>query len=222
VGAVVAVTALGEWVAFRTREGGTAAFWATALGPLAIVAALGVARAARDGDLQTLFRPVWGDATRGIASAGVLFAAALLFTRAVAPMVSSRVAWTARIYLAIGDPRWLQVHAALVGAVIVLAAAAEEVAWRGLVTRLIAERVGSRYAWVWAAVPYAAAQLPTVWALADREAGPNPLIVACALMCGLVWGALTRWTGRLIPAILSHAVFDWCLVMVFPLWGYGA
>ena len=53
----------------------------------------------------------------------------------------------------------------MVGTVIAMAAA-DEVLWRGFVTRLIAERVGSRTAWLYAIVPYALAQVPTMWALA--------------------------------------------------------
>jgi membrane protease YdiL (CAAX protease family) len=72
---------------------------------------------------------------------------------------------------------------------------------------------------VWAAVLYASAHAPTLWALRDPKAGLNPLLVAAALAAGLVWGAMTRYFERLPPAIVAHALFDWALVMMFRLWG---
>ena len=83
--------------------------------------------------------------------------------------------------------------------VVLLAAAAEEIVWRGLVTRLIAERVGSRWAWAWAAIPYALAHVPTAWSLRDPEAGLNPLLILGALGLGLVWGGLARSQRRIAP-----------------------
>jgi membrane protease YdiL (CAAX protease family) len=106
---------------------------------------------------------------------------------------------------------------AAAGAVIA-AAVAEELVWRGMVTQLLAERVGSRMAWVWAAVLYALAYAPTMWALRS-SAGLNPLLVGAALGAGLLWGAMARAFGRLAPGVLAHALFDWAVVMMFPLWG---
>jgi membrane protease YdiL (CAAX protease family) len=47
----------------------------------------------------------------------------------------------------------------------------------------------------------------------------NPLVVAAALGGGLLWGAMARAFGRLFPSVLAHVVFDWAVVMMFPLWG---
>jgi len=80
-------------------------------------------------------------------------------------------------------------------AAIVVAATAEEIVWRGLVTRLVAEAVGSRTAWIWAAVLYALAQAPTIWLLRDPVAGANPLVVFAALALGLVWGSWRACSG---------------------------
>lgn len=222
IASIVVLIGAGMQLAFGWDRGGAGPFWLGAIGPVVLVAAYALLRAARDGVLAQMVRPVWGDATRGIGSAALLVAAAMALVHVIAPVASPRVAWTARVYLVLGDPRWLRVHASTVAGVVLLVAAAEEIVWRGLVTRLIAERAGSRHAWVWAAVAYALAQVPTMWALRDPEAGLNPLIVLAALGCGLAWGAMARWTGRLIPSFLSHMAFDWCVIMVFPLWGFGA
>jgi membrane protease YdiL (CAAX protease family) len=43
-------------------------------------------------------------------------------------------------------------------------------------------------------------------------------VVIAALGCGLVWGVLVARTGRLPVAIVSHALFTWCVVLQVPLW----
>ena len=102
---------------------------------------------------------------------------------------------------------------------IIVIAIAEEVLWRGLVVSLLEEMIGSRRAWVWAAVLYSVAHAPTIWALRDPVAGPNPVIVLAALGCGLVWGGMARSFERLLPGIFSHVLFDWTVIMMFRLWG---
>ena len=216
--AVVVFIAAGMHFAFDLDRAGARSFWAYAILPTVLVAVVALVRAARDGELGELVRPAWGDATRGLLSAALIFGAAAAFVHVVVPHGSPRESWLARLYLQLGDPTWLRAHAGVIALVVLVAAAAEEIVWRGLVTRLIAERVGSRTAWAWAAIPYALAHLPTVWALEDPVAGPNPLLVFAALALGLVWGGMARVTSRLVPSILSHAAFVWCALMVFRLW----
>jgi membrane protease YdiL (CAAX protease family) len=208
-------------IAFSVDRAGTLAFWGWAAGPTVCVAAFALWRAHRDGELAGWMKPVWGDPTRGIASAALLVGAAIAFVHTVAPVGSPRESWLARLYLQFGDPAALRAHALEVGLAVTVAATAEEIVWRGFVARLVAESVGSRTAWIWAAALYAIAQLPTVWALADPVAGPNPVLVLAALALGLVWGSMARFFGRLTPSILSHAAFDWCVIMMFRLWGPG-
>ena len=96
--------------------------------------------------------------------------------------------------------------------------AAEEIVWRGLAASLVAEVIGSRWAWAVAGLLYAVAYVPTMWALASPTS-INPLLPVAALGGGLVWGWMARRTGRLPPAIIAHALFDWCVVVMFRLWG---
>jgi len=221
IAATVLVAGAGSKLAFDLDRAGSLSFWAYAIVPTLVVAIVACVRAGRDGELVDLLRPEWGDATRGIMSAALLLAGAVAVIHLVAPVGSPRESWTARLYLQLGDPRWLRAHMALVTTFLVVAAAAEEIVWRGLVTRLIAEKVGSRFAWVWAALPYSLAMVPTAWALRDPVAGLNPLLILGALGLGLVWGGIARFSGRLTPSILSHAAFDWCVIMMFRLWGSG-
>ena len=217
-GVVTLVVAAGGYFGFQLERAGSVAFWALAVGPSVAFAVLAAGYAWRRGELGTWLRPAWGDATRAVLVAAILFAASYALARSFTG--TPRESWLARMYLQIGDPKALKEHMAEVAAVIVVAAVAEEMVWRGLVTRLLEDTLGEKWAFAWAAVPYALAHLPTLYTLRDPDAGLNPLLPAAALGAGLVWGFVTkRSSGRLIPAIISHALFDWVVVMPFRLWG---
>lgn len=206
-------------VAFQLDKAGTPAFVAWAVGPSVLLAVVGIWRAHQDGVLPEWVSVRSGDFSRGFAAAGALFGLSWVFTRFVTPAGSARSSWLARIYLQLGDPTALRKHVAIVVAVLVVVAIAQEVVWRGLVTSLAAEVVGSRRAWILAAFLYAASFGPTVWALRDPVAGANPLVVLAALGTGLAFGAMTRSFGRLLPAVFAHVLFDWTVLMMFRLWG---
>ncbi|MCL2725688.1 MAG: CPBP family intramembrane metalloprotease [Polyangiaceae bacterium] len=187
--------------------------------PTVVLAALGAARAQHDGVLKDWMSVRAGDFTRGFLGAAILFGAAWGFTRIVAPAGSVRESWLARIYLQLGDPSILRKNVALVVLVLIVIVIAEEILWRGLVTALLAEKIGSGRAWVWAAALYAIAHAPTAFVLRDSAAGYNPLVMVGALGGGLVWGFLARKFGRLLPGIFAHMLFDWTVLMTFRLWG---
>jgi membrane protease YdiL (CAAX protease family) len=238
----VLVTALASYFAFLPRGQGMVTFWLLAGGPTLVLGVLAAAWAKHEGLLREWLTPRWGDFSRGVASAVLLFGVAWAFTRLVAPVGSPREVWLVTLYGQIGDPRVLQAHAPLVAVGIAVVALAEELVWRGLVTQLLADRVGTRTAWIWAAVLYALAFVPTAWALRAGGVGVgsavgvggavgvgvamgrsgaslDPLLILAALGAGLLWGAMARAFGRLTPGVLAHALFDWALVMMFPLWG---
>jgi uncharacterized protein len=217
--AAVLVTGVSSQLAFSPDRSGTVAFWALALGPTVLLAAAASVWAQREGYLAEWLQPRWGDFTRGVLGAVALFGAAWGVTHVLAPVGSPREIWLVSLYGQIGDPRVLQVHAPLVALAVAAAALAEEVVWRGAVTQLLAERVGSRTAWIWAAGLYALALVPTAWALRSGG-GLNPLLVIAAAGAGLVWGAMARAFGSLTPSILAHALFDWAALMMFPFWGH--
>ena len=216
---IVLTIAVASHFAFDvTRAGSTKVFLIMAV-PTVALAIAGVVRAANDGVLKEWTRTRSGDFTRGFAAAAVLFGACFAFTRTFMPLHSDRSSWLARLYLQLGDPATLRQSVAWVVLAIVVLAVSEELLWRGLVTSLLEELIGSRRAWVWAAVLYALAQVPTVWALRDPVAGPNPLILMIALAAGLVGGGMARKFGRLLPGVFSHVLFLWTVVMMFRLWG---
>jgi membrane protease YdiL (CAAX protease family) len=218
----VLATGVTSYFAFRPQNSGTVAFWVLAGGPQLLLAAVAASWAKREDLLREWLSPRWGDFSRGVAGAALLFGVAWALSRVVAPIGSSREIWLVTLYGQIGDPKLLQAHAPAVAAAILAVALAEEVVWRGMVTQLIADRVGTRTAWMWAAGLYALAYAPTAWSLradAAPGAGLNPTLCVAALGAGLLWGAMARAFGRLAPGVLSHALFDWAVVMMFRLWG---
>jgi membrane protease YdiL (CAAX protease family) len=217
----VLVTALSSYFAFLPQSSGTVAFWVLAGGPTLVLAAVGASWAHREDLLRDWLSPRWGDFSRGVVAAVLLFGIAWAFVRIVMPVGSPREVWLVSLYGQIGDPRLLQQHAPAIGAVIFAVALAEEIVWRGMVTQLLADRVGSRTAWIWSAVLYALAYVPTAWSLraAAGGGGLDPVLPVAALGAGLLWGAMARSFGRLAPGVLAHALFDWAVVMMFPLWG---
>lgn len=228
---IVAVLAGGAHFAFQLARAGQPSFVFWLGGPTVLLAIVGAVRAQRDGALyrrgsfdENGGGAGWlnvrgGDFSRGFAGAAVLFGIAYAFSKAVAPLGSDRESWLARIYLQLGDPTTLRKNVVLVVAAIVIFAIAEELVWRGLVVSLLEEVVGSRRAWVWGAVLYAIAYVPTLWALRDPVAGLNPLLPAAALVTGLVWGYMARRFERLLPGIFAHGLLAWTIMMMFRLWG---
>jgi membrane protease YdiL (CAAX protease family) len=222
VALAVVATAASSYFAFRPQSSGTVAFWLFAGAPQLLLGAVAAAWARREDLLGEWLTPKWGDFTRGVVAAALSFAVAWAFSRIVAPPGSPRLIWLVSLYGQLGDPRLLQAHAPAIAVTIAAVALAEEVLWRGMVTQLLAERVGSRMAWVWAAVLYAIAYASTglsLRAAAGGDGGYNPVLVLAALGFGLLWGGMARAFGRLAPGALAHALFDWSVVMMFPLWG---
>ena len=217
----VLATGVASYFAFQPASSGGVVFWLLAGGPTLVLAGIAAAWAWREELLREWLAPRWGDFSRGVAGAVLLFGMAYAFSRIVTRVGSPREVWLVSLYGQLGDPRVLQSHAPMVGAAIAVVALAEELVWRGMVTQLLADRMGTRTAWIGAAVLYAAAYVPTMWALrAGGVGGVNPVLAVAALGAGLLWGGMARaFGGRLAPVVLAHALFDWAVVMMFPLWG---
>lgn len=83
----------------------------------------------------------------------------------------------------------------------------EELVWRGAVQGALEHRLGRRGAAVAAALVYAAAHAPM----------GSALLVATALVCGLVWSALRAVSGSLVPSLLCHVIWDAVVLLAFPI-----
>ena len=219
---ITALVAVAARVAFSPRFAGKVVPWAVMGAANALVSAAAIARLWRTDPrvLRTWFRPAYGDVAVGILFAAVFFALTDVGQHLFAPAGSTREAWIVRLYLVIGDPA--QIRGKLGGVFVALVAIclSEEIVWRGYVRHRLAQAYGGTVGTLAAAGLYALAHLPTVWALADEAAGPNPLVVLAALFGGLLWGGMTQASrGRLVPALIAHVAFDWAVLVMFRLWG---
>lgn len=216
---IVLPISFGLWRGFSIDNEGKLGFllWTTL--PTLLLAIVALLRAYGRGDLGKWLKPTWGDVTRGFLAGVLLFVASFVFVKIVVPPGSPHEAWMARIYLAMGDTSRLRDHMVWAAVAIVVASAAEEIVWRGLVIDLAKELVGGSRAWIVGGVLYGVAHAGTVLALSDEKAGPNPMLLFAALGCGLAWSFMRRMFGRLPPSIVAHAMFDWTVVMWFRLWG---
>jgi membrane protease YdiL (CAAX protease family) len=219
VAVVVVLVGVGAWLGFQPERGGTPAFWVLVGAPTVVLASIAAWRAHKDGDLAEWLKPKWGDFSRAFFAAGLLFASAYGFARIVCATGSPREIFLVSLYGQIGDPRVLQQNAIAVGVGIVVLAIAEEILWRGAVTQLLEEKIGSSRAWIVSAALYALAHVPTMWSLRAGGGALNPIMPLAALAAGLLFGAMARRFDRLAPGIVAHALFDWLVVMMFPLWG---
>lgn len=212
--AVVVLLSLTYGFAFRESFVGSPAFlWALAV-PYLLLTGLAVHHFWEQGTWLDRLKPRGGDISIGAVSALALLFASWLARSALAPAGTPRQAWLFRIYLQLGDPEVLQ-HSAMLTALLLLVAAAEELVWRGLVLDLVSERFGTRRGWLLTTLLYALTLAPTAYFLRDPSAGLNPLLPIAALGAGLVWGFLAGRLGRLVPVIVSHMAFTYFSAVQF-------
>jgi hypothetical protein len=83
----------------------------------------------------------------------------------------------------------------------------EEVFWRGFVQRRFGERRSATPAFVLTALLYTAIHVPT----------GNPVLILAALTCGLFWGGFYWATGRLVPVLVSHMLWDPFIFVIMPM-----
>ncbi len=200
---------------------GGASVWYSAVLGFGVAAALAAWALAQDGQLGAALTPRAGDASLGIVPAVVLYALLyVVVTKVMAPLPLLRVCTVDGPLVPRGGlhglaalTEWMRVRSCLavghVGAIqgtarvglVLTVAALEELAWRGGVQQGLSERFGSTRGWLLASGLYALVHVGTL----------NAATVLVALPCGLLWGALYRFRGRLAPALLSHIVFSWAL-----------
>lgn len=152
-------------------------------------------------DTLRRLRPTLRSVALGCAAALVMVAA----TRALFPLVLSQVPavelLVAALYLAFGKVTLLKL------VVMVLVICCEEIVWRGAIQTSAERYVRPQGASVVTALAYAAAHVPV----------GSPLLAVVALLCGLFWGALTAWSRSLVPALISHLIWDLSVLVFWPL-----
>ena len=85
---------------------------------------------------------------------------------------------------------------------------AEELFWRGFVQQQLSLHWGENWGFVVATAIYT---LIHIWSF-------NFMLIMAAMVCGIVWGGLYRLQPKWLPAlVVSHAVWDACVFVVFPI-----
>ncbi len=210
---VVLAVATGSGFALLPGFAGTWKMWVIGLGPYLLLAPFALAQLKRHKELGRALRVQGGDTSIGIVLGGASVVCGALALRSLAAPGSAGFSWLLQLYRHVGPYQKEPFFIVL----LLLTVAGEELVWRGLVLRELRQRIG-----VWSipasAALYALAHVPTLVALQDPHAGPNPLVVAAAAVMGVVWAALVHTTGRLSSAVLAHAVFSYFLGTPLPNW----
>ena len=212
------VTAAANYFAFVPERAGsplTIALILLAPTPLAIFAAV---RAHRDGVLQEWLAPRMGDPTKGILLAALTYGMGTLVAQLLFAPNSDRGILLARLYLQLGDPGALR-RATLASTMTLIAyALVYELVFRGLVTSLFSELIGSRRGYLAGILVALVALVPSMWSL---RVGPmlNPVLVVLFGLSTIFSGLAQRFGGgRLFFIVLGHALFLWSAILLFPFW----
>jgi uncharacterized protein YbjT (DUF2867 family)/membrane protease YdiL (CAAX protease family) len=149
---------------------------------------------------RELFRPTLRHVARGATGAVVLYAAGA----AVAHLLTASPALAAQMAELYG---WKQaVPGALALPLLLLIVLGEEVVWRAAVTLPLAARLGPWVGTLAGAAAFAAAHLPM----------GVPLLLLAALGAGAFWGALAIKARSVVPALVSHVLWDLAVLFWLP------
>lgn len=84
---------------------------------------------------------------------------------------------------------------------------AEEIFWRGYVMERLSEKWGPVLGFITAVGFYTVIH---IWAF-------NFMLFMAALICGVFWGLLWKWNKHLLTIIISHALWDALVFVIFPI-----
>lgn len=194
--------AAGLWFfLFSPWTAGWMNFWlgmAATAGSLALTA-LAIQRR----ELRARFRFQSRDLLLGVVAAGLLYGVFWLGDRVAAALFDFARSEVASIYA-----RRSQLSPAAIGALLFFwIGPAEEIFWRGFVQTRLAARFGDLTGLALAALAYACVHL---WAV-------NLMLFGAALIGGVFWGALYWRCRSLWPGIISHALWDVAIFVVWPI-----
>jgi membrane protease YdiL (CAAX protease family) len=216
---VLLVVGIVNYLAFSTRYGAQTTFYYLLLITYGVLTIAALGRMYRDGTLIDLFRWRGGDVTLGVLSGSALVGAMYAGSRFLTPVGSANHIWLARIYLHLGSVPTERKGVVILAVMVIALAFFEEIVWRGLVQQSLEETFGVKRGWLMCSGLYALAYSPTLFQLRLPGGSVNPMLMFAALLGGTVWGFLAGRKQRLPPAMLSHAVFSYILIIPFRLWG---
>ena len=176
-------------------------FWLKLTGSASLLAAIGLVSSRNE--LKALFvfkvRHLWVGVLSALLLYGIFWvgklAANLLFSFAPGQIESVYASKT-------------QLDAVWIGLLLLLVMGpAEEIYWHGFVQRRLTGRYGATVGVLATAVVYTLVHVVSL----------NFMLVAAAGVCGLYWGLLFQWEKNLIPLIISHALWDFLIFVLFPM-----
>ena len=176
-------------------------FWLKLTGSASLLAAIGLVSSRNE--LKALFvfkiRHLWVGTLSALILYGIFWvgklAANLLFSFAPGQIESVYASKT-------------QLDAVWIGLLLLLVMGpAEEIYWHGFVQRRLTGRYGATVGVLATAVVYTLVHVVSL----------NFMLVAAAGVCGLYWGLLFQWEKNLIPLIISHALWDFLIFVLFPM-----
>ncbi|MCE5330586.1 MAG: CPBP family intramembrane metalloprotease [Bacteroidales bacterium] len=90
---------------------------------------------------------------------------------------------------------------------VLLVGPAEEIFWRGYVQRTLGAKYGEWIAFIVTTLVYT---LVHIWSF-------NFMLIMAAMVCGIFWGLLYKYNKNLVTLIISHAVWDVSVLILFPI-----
>jgi hypothetical protein len=101
-----------------------------------------------------------------------------------------------------------QGNSLLIGALLLfIIGPGEEIYWRGFIQNNLAKKFGEDKGYIFATLLYAGVHIITL----------NFMLVVAALVCGIYWGWIYKKEKSLVPIIISHAIWDFTVFVLFPL-----
>ena len=83
----------------------------------------------------------------------------------------------------------------------------EEIYWRGFIQNTLSKKLGQNKGYIVSVLLYAGVHIIT----------GNIMLVIAALVCGVYWGWLYKKEKSLLLVIISHAIWDLTIFVIFPL-----
>lgn len=101
-----------------------------------------------------------------------------------------------------------QGNSVLIGALLLfIIGPGEEIYWRGFIQNNLVKKFGENKGYIFATLLYAGVHIITF----------NFMLVMAALVCGIYWGWIYKKEKSLVPIIISHAIWDFTVFVLFPL-----
>lgn len=199
---VAIVTAFVLWfLMFSPLTAGYVNFWLTM--SLAAVVLTAMAFAMRGRQIIGSLHFSWKDIGIGVGSAAVLWGVFWLgnyFSNLLFDFADAQVQSVYAIKS--GGNQWL-----IALALLLVIGPAESIFWQGFVQNAIAEKL--RFPWIVIVTTliYSAVHIPSL----------NFMLIMAALVCGLFWCALYYYNRNLLTIIVSHALWDVSVFILFPI-----